>query len=195
MAKSGRGRAMFRNAVMWGVAWGALGTGVTSIMRLTDGIPLPNAIGDGIGMGIRIGVMGAIVGALFSVFIALAYRGKRLREISALRFGMIGALLIGLFIPLFLQSTHLIAGEPLVPWNLLFDDLLIGVVFGGIVAGGSMKLAQRAADQGATDDADLESADALDAGTQHALGSGRAEGFAAPRREGAPERSPRSSDQ
>lgn len=181
MTKGVRMRAIARNAVMWGVAWGALGTVVTSIMRVADGIPLPNAMGDGLGMGIRIGIFGGLVGALFSAFIAVAYRGKRLREISALRFGIVAALLIGLFIPLFLQSTNLIGGQPLVPWSLLFDDFLMGVVFGGIVAGGSLKLAQRAAAQdaiGLDEVGQAELGRELDPGHHAALGAGHR--FSAP---------------
>ncbi len=182
MPKPGLMRAIARNAVMWGVAWGALGTLITSIMRVADGIPMPNAFGDGLGMGIRIGIVGGLVGALFSAFIAIAYRGKRLREISALRFAIVAALLIGLFIPLFLQSTNLLSGQPLVPWGLLFDDMLMGVVFGGIVAGGSLKLAQRAAarDEPELDDAEnVEPSRVLDPGEQTALGAGAAQHRAA----------------
>lgn len=193
MPKRGLIRAIARNALMWGVAWGALGTVITSIMRVMDGIPMPNAFGDGLGMGIRIGIVGGLVGALFSAFIAIAYRGKRLREISAIKFALVAALLIGLFIPLFLQSTNLISGQPLVPWSLLFDDMLMGVVFGGIVAGGSLKLAQRAAAQDATDAEVFEDAEPrreLDPGHHAALGSGAGQPFSAPRRAESYERRP-----
>ena len=175
-------RAIMRNATMWGVVWGLLGTVIATILRITDGIPLPNAIGDGIGMGIRIGIFGGMVGALFAAFIAFAYRGKRLREINALRFGIIAAVLIGLFIPLFLQSMNLLSGQPLVPWSLLFDDLIMGIVFGGITAGGSMKLAQSAAGRDETADADDAHIRRPDAREGDALGAGDATHVKAPRR-------------
>ena len=57
--KPSRLRGIFKNAVVWGAGWGVLGTAVASIIRLTDNLPLWQAILDGIGMGVRIGVVGS----------------------------------------------------------------------------------------------------------------------------------------
>ena len=141
--KSRRLRAVFKNALVWGVTWGALGTVVAALVRLSDKIPLLNAILDGIGMGVRIGFAGAITGAAFSTFISLAYRGKRISEISALRFGIGGAILAGAFVPAWLQAMNLLTGGGMVPWNLVTDDMLYSTIFGGITAAGTMLLAQR----------------------------------------------------
>src|SRR6478672_434298 len=103
-------RATFRNSLVWGVAWGAFGTGVASVMRLIDKIPFGYALLDGLGMGIRIGVIGAIAGAAFFAFISVAYRGKRLSEISWARFGAGAAIVAGLFVPGFLQAMNLLSG-------------------------------------------------------------------------------------
>jgi hypothetical protein len=135
-------RATLRNTVVWGVAWGAFGTVVASVMRLIDKIPFGHALLDGLGMGIRIGVMGAITSAAFFAFISVAYRGKRLSEISWLRFGAGAAIVAGLFVPGFLQAMNLLTGGNLVPWHLLLDDFLLSTVFGGITAAGTMILAQ-----------------------------------------------------
>ena len=136
-------RAAVRNAAVWGVGWGAIGSAVATTFRLIDRIPFGNALLDGIGMGIRIGFIGAIAGTAFFAFISLAYRGKRLRDISWLRFGAGGAILAGLFVPAFLQTMNLITGGSMVPWNLVFDDLIFSAAFGGITAAGTMLLAQR----------------------------------------------------
>jgi hypothetical protein len=136
-------RATFRNSVVWGVAWGTFGTAVASVMRLIDKIPFGHALLDGLGMGIRIGVVGAIAGAAFFAFISVAYRGKRLSEISWLRFGVGAAIVAGLFVPGFLQTMSLLTGGGLVPWHLLSDDFVLSAVFGGITAAGTMILAQR----------------------------------------------------
>jgi hypothetical protein len=136
-------RGALRNAVVWGAAWGALGTGIASVIRILDGIPLGNALLDGLGMGIRIGFMGAITSTAFFAYISLAYRGKRLSEISWARFGVGGALVAGFFVPAFLQTMNLVTGGSLVPWHLVFDDLLFSAAFGGITAAGTMILAQR----------------------------------------------------
>jgi hypothetical protein len=136
-------RAAIRNAAVWGVGWGAIGSAVATTFRLVDKIPFGNALLDGIGMGVRIGFIGAIAGTAFFAFIGLAYRGKRLRDISWVRFGVGGAILAGLFVPAFLQTMNLITGGSLVPWNLVFDDSIFSAAFGGITAAGTMFLAQR----------------------------------------------------
>jgi hypothetical protein len=135
-------RAGFRNSLVWGVVWGGFGTAVASAMRLIDKIPLGHALLDGLGMGIRIGVMGAIAGAVFFTYIGLAYRGKRLSEISWVRFGIGGAIVAGVFVPAFLQMMNLLSGGALVPWHLVFDDAVYSALFGGITAAGTMLLAQ-----------------------------------------------------
>src|SRR3954468_11710720 len=136
-------RATFRNSLVWAAVWGTLGTGVATVMRLIDKIPFGRALLDGFGMGIRIGVVGAIAGAAFFAFISVAYRGKRLAEISWIRFGVGAAIVVGLFVPAFLQTMNLITGSEMVPWHLLYDDFALSVVFGGITAAGTMILAQR----------------------------------------------------
>jgi len=140
--KPRRLRAALKNALVWGTAWGALGTAVATVFRLNDNIPLLNAIADGIGMGVRIGVVGAIVGGAFAAFISLRYRGRKLSEISWMRFGAGGLILAGLFVPAYLQTMNVITGGGLVPWHLVFDDFLFSAIFGGITAAGTMKLAQ-----------------------------------------------------
>ena len=136
-------RAVIRNAAVWGVGWGAIGSAVAMTMRFIDNIPFRNAVLDGIGMGIRIAFIGAIAGTAFFAFISLVYRGKRLREISWVRFGVGGAILAGLFVPSFLQTMNLISDGALVPWRLVLDDAVFSAVFGGLTAAGTMFLAQR----------------------------------------------------
>ena len=135
-------RGAFTNSLVWGVAWGAIGSGVAAVMRMVDKIPFGMALLDGLGMGIRIGFAGAIAGAAFFAFISQAYRGKRLSEISWVRFGLGAAALAGLFVPSFLQTMSLLTGGGLVPWHLVFDDAVLSAVFGGITAAGTMALAQ-----------------------------------------------------
>jgi hypothetical protein len=135
-------RGVIRNAAVWGAVWGGLGTAVATLFRLSDKISPGIALMDGIGMGVRIGVMGAIASGVFATFISLAYSGKRLSEISWVRFGIGGCIVAGVFVPGFLQTMNLITGGGLVPWNLVADDFLFSALFGGITAAGTMKLAQ-----------------------------------------------------
>jgi hypothetical protein len=140
--KPSRLRAIFKNAVVWAVGWGAAGTAVASIMRLFDGIGPLNALLDGIGMGVRIGIAGGIVGAVFAAFISVIYRDKKLSEINWLKFGIGGAVFCGLFLPAFLQTMNLLSGSGFVAWSEINGDALMAAVFGGIIAAGTMKLAQ-----------------------------------------------------
>jgi hypothetical protein len=135
--------AIIKNAVTWGVTWGALGTAVATVFRLNDKIPFVNALLDGIGMGVRIGVVGAFTGAAFAAFISLAYRGKNLREISPLRFGTGGAILAGAFVPAWMETMSLLTGGGLVPFDLINGDIVYSALFGGITAAGTMIMAQR----------------------------------------------------
>jgi hypothetical protein len=141
--KAKRWRAVFRNAAMWGLAWGGLGTIVAALFRLNDGIAPMHALLDGIGMGVRIGVVGALAGAAFSTFISMAYRGKRLSEISAAKFGFGGAVLAGAFVPAWMQTLNLLTGGGFVPFDLINGDIVMAAVFGGVTAFGSMLLAKR----------------------------------------------------
>lgn len=100
--------------------------------------------GELLGFAIRLGIVGAVAGGAFSVVIGLLYHGRRLSEISWVRFGIGGAVVTGLFVPLFLQTMNVLSGDGLVPWELVLDDALWTAVFGGAVAGGSLKLAQLA---------------------------------------------------
>jgi hypothetical protein len=138
-----RVRAVFRNAVVWGVSWGALGSIFAGLMRLADNIPFWFALLDGIGMGIRIGIAGALAGAAFSAFISVAYRGKSVRDISAAKFGLGGAIFAGAFIPAWIQAMSLITGGGFVPFDLINTDLIYSSLFGGITAAGTILLAHR----------------------------------------------------
>jgi hypothetical protein len=136
-------RGVVRNALVWGAGWSALSFGVFAILRLFGVFPNATWV-QGLGLAARFGIVGAVAGGAFSTVIGLVYRGRRLRDISWVRFGIAGAVITGLFVPLFLQAMNLISGDGLVPWRLVLDDALWTAVFGGVVAGGSLKLAQRA---------------------------------------------------
>ena len=146
MSDEGRFRrlkAIFKSAVVWGFSWGALGTVVAALMRLGDDISPAFAVLDGIGMGIRIGFMGGLAGAAFSAFISLAYRGKSLRDISAAKFGLGGAIFAGAFVPVFMQTMSVISGGGFVPFDLINTDIIYSALFGGITAAGTMWLAKK----------------------------------------------------
>ena len=144
-------RAVLRTALTWGAAWGVAGGAITAAIALFDPNPaiesLPERLGmaaiSGVAWGVRFAVVGAVIGAAFSTVIRLGYRGKRLADINPARFGLLGALVGGIGVPLYLQTMNVLSGGA-IPWGLVLDDAPLGALFGGAAAAGSILLARRA---------------------------------------------------
>lgn len=163
-------RAVVRNAVTWGAAWAAAGGAIATAVNLYDpgpGIESPVerlglAVAAGIVFAVRFGIAGAVIGGLFSGVIRLAYRGRRLADISPVRFGMLGAVVGGVGVPLYLQAMNVLSGSGPIPWGLVLDDAPWAAAFGAAAAAGSILLARRAdgVPRGLQPD-ELESADDL----------------------------------
>ena len=135
-------RGLVRNALVWGAGWSAFSLAVFATLRLAG--VFHASWTQGLGLAARFGIVGAVAGGAFSTIIRLVYHGRRLRDINWVRFGIAGAVVTGVFVPLFLQTMNVLTGDGLVPWRLVLDDALWTAVFGGVVAGGSLRLAQRA---------------------------------------------------
>ena len=132
-----------RNAVVWGGAWFTLAATVALPMRLADDVSPLIAVADAMFIGARVGFIGGVAGAAFAGLISVFYRGRRLSEISALRFGLGGAILAGAFVPTVLLAGNLITGDGFAVLPYILDDTLMAAVFGGVTAAGSITLAQR----------------------------------------------------
>jgi hypothetical protein len=137
-------RGAFGNALVWGAGWSAFALAVSTVLRLVGVLPKSGSWLQALGLAARFGIVGFVAGGAFSAIMRFAYHGRRLREINWVRFGIAGGIATGVFVPLFLQAMNLISGDGLVPWRLVLDDALWTAVFGGVVAGGSLRLAQRA---------------------------------------------------
>ena len=133
-----------KNAVVWGATWFALAF-VTILGLRTAGVVVPAEIGvlDAVGMAIRVGIAGGLAGGAFAGFVSLAYRGRRLSEISPARFALGGAVVAELFMLAFFAIPALGSGDGFPALGDIFGDLIIAAAFGGIAAGASMWLAQR----------------------------------------------------
>jgi len=145
-------RAAARNAVTWGAAWALAGGGIAAVLTLFDPGPgvasLAGRLGAaalaGLSWGVRFGVAGAVVGTIFATVIRLAFRGRRLADISPVRFAILGAVVGGVGVPLFLQMMNVLSGDGPIAWGLVLDDAPWATVFGAAAAAGTILLARRA---------------------------------------------------
>ena len=115
-------RGALGNALVWGVGWVTVGLALLATLRVVGVFTFPWV--ELISFAIRLGIVGAVTGGAFAVVIRLLYHGRRLSEISWVRFGLGAAVVTGLFVPLFLQTMNLLSGDGLVPWELVLDDAL-----------------------------------------------------------------------
>jgi MFS family permease len=143
--------AVLRNAITWGVAWALAGGAIVTVLSLFSPGPI-GSLFERIGMsllagmawGVRFGIAGSVIGSLFSTIILLGYRGRRLADISPWRFGLLGAVVGGVGVPLFLQMMNVLSGDGAIAWRLVWDDGIWASVFGGVAAAGSILLARHA---------------------------------------------------
>ena len=145
-------RAALRSALTWGAAWALAGGALMAVLGLFDPDPgiesLVERVGlaliSGVAWGVRFGLAGAVIGTAFFGVIRLGYRGRRLADIDPLRFAMLGAVLGGVGVPLYLQAMNVLTDGSPIAWGLVTDDAVWASVFGAAVAGGSILLARRA---------------------------------------------------
>lgn len=137
-------RGAVGNALVWGAGWSACALAVFAAMKVGGFLPASVIWLDAIVVAGRFGVVGAIAGGAFSLVIGLLYRGRRLSEISAVRFGLGGGVVGGLFVPGFMTVARLLSGDGLLPLDDLLVNGLFSAAFGAVAAGGSLMLAQRA---------------------------------------------------
>lgn len=144
-------RAVLRTAMTWGVAWAMAGGTIAGVLGLFDPNPgiesLPERLGmaifGGVTWGIRFGIAGAVIGTIFSAAVRLTYMGRRLRDINPAKFALLGGIVGGVGVPLYLQLMNVLSGGP-IPWGLVVDDAGWAALFGAAAAGGSILLARRA---------------------------------------------------
>jgi hypothetical protein len=137
-------RAAFGNAVVWGAAWTGLAMVAMVGLRAVGYVPPTIGPLDMLGMALRIGFVGGLAGAAFAGYLRFVHRGRRLAELSPLRFGIGGALATGILVPTAMQLMNLLSGDGFVAWRLIADDVIYLTLFGGLAAGVSVKLAQLA---------------------------------------------------
>lgn len=143
--------AVLRNAITWGAAWAAGGGALVTALSLLQPRPetapflarLGMAVATGIGWGVRFGVAGTVIGTVFALAVRHGYRGRRLADLRLLPFTLLGAVVGGVGVPLFLQTMNVLSGDGPVAWRLVTDDAVWATVFGAAVAAGCLLIARR----------------------------------------------------
>ena len=118
-------RGAVGNALVWGAAWFGITLALLSILYVAGDFPVMSwefVLRGATSMG---GV-GFLAGGGFSAFLALAYRERRLLDINIGWFALGGAVVAG------------------VGGALIANGALLGAIFGGVTAAGTIKLAKRA---------------------------------------------------
>lgn len=145
-------RAILRNAATWGAAWAVAGGAIAGTLQLFSTRPgidsLPERVGlaflAGASFGVRFGVIGAVIGTAFALLVRFGYHGRRLADINPLLFALLGAVVGGVGVPLFLQAMNVLTGGGSIAWGLVTDDAGWAAVFGAAAAAGSILVARRA---------------------------------------------------
>ncbi|MDX2193937.1 MAG: hypothetical protein NW201_11320 [Gemmatimonadales bacterium] len=154
-----RVRGALGNALVWGAGWCSVGVAGTLAAWLFDQLfvsgPPPFPWREGLGFAARLGVIGTISGAMFSAFIGLFFAGRRLRDISWIRFALAGGVVTALFLPCFIIVARALSGDAPLPLPHLLRNARFGLIFGTAAAGISMLIAQRLGREAARDDADV----------------------------------------
>lgn len=136
-------RAVARNAIIWAAGWAAVPTTVFTTLKLIGIIPDSVSWKIGFSLAARFGFIGFVAGTIFSTVVGFAYRGRRLAEINWVKFGLAGGAITAVAVPLFLQMMNLLADGHIIAWHLVLDDSLWTGGLGAVIAGGSLKFAQR----------------------------------------------------
>ena len=136
-------RGALRNAAVWGLAWGTVGFGAWVVLRLVGLLPAEAGFRSAAFLAARLGMAGAVAALAFAAVVRITWRGRRLRDISWLKGGLLVGLVTGLAFPLFLQAMNVLSGDGLIAWSLVLDDGPFVGLLAALAAGATLKLAQR----------------------------------------------------
>ena len=130
--------------MVWGTAWFGAGFALWTFIYLM-GVPLPSP--DPwrfiLYVAANFGVGGVLAGGAFSAFLRVAYRDRSLLEIRVGRFALGGAVIAGLFSSTLTALARMSIGTAMPLGDLILMGVF-GAFLGGVTAGGTIKLAQRA---------------------------------------------------
>lgn len=134
-------RAIALNGLVWGGAWFL---GVMTMATTANFIDGRGFLVEGWELAVPGGILFAVTGAAFSTVITLVLRGRKLSDLNWLRFGLGGGVVSFLFLPTLVSVLRALDGGGMLPFTKLLGTGALGLMFGGVVAAGTLKLAQLA---------------------------------------------------
>lgn len=142
-ASLGRYQGGVRNAVLWGISFGAIGL-VLALFAVSAGdtgsIPRWQVV---LSLAFRFAAFGVICGTVFWWVTGLLFKRTEFARFGRIPVALCGAVGTAIFVPLFMQTMNVLSGDGAVPWNLVLDDAVWAFFFGGGAALGSLELARR----------------------------------------------------
>lgn len=142
-------RGALGNAVAWGAVWFGAALALGALRKFTGAASDSFSWLEALKGAMRASLVGGISGGVFSSVIALLYRGRRLADISWLRFGLGGGAVAGVFMPAFMFTMRTLNGDPPLSLDNYVRNGVIAGLFGGTAAAITMLLAQWSERRGA----------------------------------------------
>jgi hypothetical protein len=134
-------RAIALNGLVWGGAWFL---GVMTMATTANLIEGRGFLVEGWELAVPGGLLFAFTGAAFSTVITLVLRGRKLSDLNWIRFGLGGGVVSFLFLPTLVSVLRALSGDEMLPFTKLLGTGALGLMFGGVAAAGTLKLAQLA---------------------------------------------------
>lgn len=136
-------RGALGNAFFWAVSWSAVSGSVFAVWVLTGRVQIANPWGLALYVAASSGASGFLTGLAFSAYVTLAYREKTVLELRAFRVAIGGAAVAAVFSAGIGVLTRTAVGIPLAVADLATGGFWAAVL-GMVMAGGSVRIAQRA---------------------------------------------------
>jgi hypothetical protein len=138
-----RARGALGTALVWASTWFVAGLGLAAVTYVGFEVPIPfwRFV---LGAARNFAGMGFIAGGGFSLYLGIAGRRKRLEDLRPLRFGLGGALVAGLLVPVLHAAISLGTGVPILSGSVLAVASALSALIGGVTAVSTLRIAQGA---------------------------------------------------
>lgn len=138
-------RAIVVNGLVWGGGWFVGVMVLATVANIVDP-PASGVVqwGEPLSLAVPGAILFTVAGMVFSALVSLVLRGRRLADINWIQFGIGGGAVSFLFLPTLISVMRFFSGDDMLPFTKLLGTGTLGLMFGGVAAAGTLKLAQLA---------------------------------------------------